>query len=119
MARLSDPSDMGAARFRLFVLGEIYRFRDETVHPKAAFGPPAEHPELKLLVERRIAMFTFPNAKLLVRAALAYCKILPEVSKKQGPKEIKGLADCLLKAGAPLIESWEQRYGALLDTPAA
>ena len=101
------------------VLAEVYRFRDETVHPKAAFGPPATHPGLNLSVERRFAMFTFPNAQLLVRAALAYCKILPEVARKQGPKEIQGLADYLLKAGEPHFEAWEKRYGPLLDATAA
>ncbi|MCP5270129.1 MAG: hypothetical protein H6932_02750 [Burkholderiaceae bacterium] len=101
------------------VLGEIYRFRDETVHPQASFGPPAWHPDLRLLVERRVAMFSFSNTKLLVRAALAYCKILPEVAKKQGPKEIKALADYLLTSGEPLFQRWEAKYGPLLDEAAA
>lgn len=101
------------------VLGEVYRFRDETVHPKAAFGPPAIHSGLNLRVERRFAMFTFPNAQLLVRSALAYCKILPEVARKQGPKEIQGLAEYLLKAGEPYFEAWEKKYGPLLDATAA
>lgn len=101
------------------VLGEVYRFRDEAVHPKAAFGPPAMHQELNLLVERRFATFTFRNAQLLVRSALAYCKILPEVARKQGPTEIQNLAEYLLKAGEPHFNRWEKSYGPLLDVTAA
>lgn len=101
------------------VLAEIYRYRDETVHPSSSFAPPAVHPVLGLFVERRIAMFTYPNAQLIVRAALAYAMILPKICKKQGPKETQQLADSLLSNCEPLFNAWEQRYGSLLDEPSA
>ncbi|MEQ1834902.1 MAG: hypothetical protein ABL862_00395 [Candidatus Nitrotoga sp.] len=101
------------------VLSQIYRFRDEAVHPSSSFGPPALHPMLGLLVETRLAMYTYPNAQLLVRAALAYCKILPTIGKKDGPKEIHDLAQYLLTAGEPHFLFWEQSYGPLLDVDAA
>ncbi len=99
------------------VLSEVYRFRDEAVHPSSSFGPAVLHPELGVLVERRLAMYTYANARLIVRAALAYCKILPTLGEKQGPKEIRDLAHFLLTAAAPLFAAWETSYGPLLDTP--
>lgn len=99
------------------VLSEVYRFRDEAVHPSSSFGPAVLHPELGVLVERRLAMYTYANARLIVRAALAYCKILPTLGEKQGPKEIRDLAHFLLTAAAPLFAVWETSYGPLLDTP--
>ena len=101
------------------VLSEVYRFRDEAVHPASSFGPPAIHPMLDVLVERRLAMYTYPNAQLLVRAALAYCKILPTIGKKDGPKEVHALSQYLLTAGEPLFQAWERSYGPLLDAAAA
>lgn len=101
------------------VLSDVYRFRDEAVHPSSSFGPPAIHPVLGVMVERRLAMYTYPNAQLLVRAALAYCKILPTIGKKDGPKEIHDLAQYLLTAGEPHFLLWEQSYCPLLDPAAA
>jgi hypothetical protein len=99
------------------VLSEVYRFRDDAVHPASSFGPPAIHPSLGVLVEKRLAMYTYPNAQLLVRAALAYCKILPTIGKKDGPKEVQDLSQYLLTAGEPHFRKWEQSYGPLLDVP--
>ena len=101
------------------VLSEVYRFRDEAVHPASSFGPPATHPMLGVLVERRLAMYDYPNAHLLVRAALAYCKILPTIGKKDGPKDVHALCDYLLTAGEPHFREWEESYGLLLDAAAA
>jgi hypothetical protein len=100
------------------VVSEIYRYRDESVHPSASFGPPVVHPVLNQFVERRVAMFTFPNAQLLVRASLAYAKILPTIAIKQGPKEIQELANYLLSTSERMFQQWEQQYGDLLDKPA-
>lgn len=97
------------------VLSEIYRFRDEAVHPASSFGLPARHPDLGLIVERRFAMYTCANAHPLVRAALAYCEILPKVAQGQGPKEVQPLARYLLESGEPLFQAWRSSYGALRD----
>jgi len=64
-------------------------------------------------------MYTYPNAQLLVRAALAYCKILPTIGKKDGPKEVHALSDYLLTAGEPHFRAWQQAYGPLLEATAA
>lgn len=101
------------------VVSEVYRYRDESVHPSASFGLPAVHPVLNQFVERRVAMFTFPNARLLVRASLAYAKILPTIAMKQGPAGIQELAKYLLSTSEGLFQQWEQRYGDLLEKPAA
>ena len=95
------------------VLLDIYRFRDEAVHPAAAFGPPALHPDLGIAVEQRFTMYTAANAHLLVRAALAYCEILPMVAQKQGPKETADLVQYLLASGDPLFRTWRSNYGEL------
>lgn len=100
------------------VVSEVYRFRDESVHPSAVASPPAIHPLLGAFVERRVAMFTFPNAKLIVRAALAYAKILPTVGLKQGPMQCHELARYLLATCEPLFSRWESKYGEFLESTA-
>lgn len=99
------------------VLTEIYRFRDKAVHPSAEFEPPEIHPDIGIAVERRFIMFGYSNARLLVRAALAYCKILPSRDISKLPKEIRELARYLLTTGEPLFQAWEAQYGPLLDEP--
>jgi hypothetical protein len=100
------------------VVSEVYRYRDAAVHPSSSYAAPAIHPLLNQYVERRIAMFTFPNAQLIVRAAIAYAKILPTVGGKQGPKETRELSAYLLSTCASLFESWEAQNGSLLDASA-
>lgn len=97
------------------VISEVYRFRDESVHPTSLSSPPAIHPLLNAFVERRIAMFTFPNAKLIVRAAIGYAKILPTVGIKQGPTQCHPLAKYLLATCEPTFSRWENKYGELLE----
>jgi len=105
----------GTANLRS-VLREVYRFRDQAVHPSAAFSEPLLHPELGLGVERRFIMFSSASAHQLVRAALAFSKILPSRDLTQRPKEIQDLGTYLLDACAPLYAQWERQYGQLLDS---
>jgi hypothetical protein len=107
----------GTANLRS-VLAEVYRFRDQAVHPSAKFTEPVMHPELKVGVERRFVMFSAASAHQLVRAALAFSKILSSRDLKRQPKEIQDLAAYLLEVCAPLYEQWEQHYGELFDPPA-
>jgi len=100
------------------VVNEIYRFRDSAVHPSSNFELSALHPILNVYVEKRFAMYTFENAKLIVRHALAYAKILPTVGLKQGPKAAHELAAFLLATCEPLFAEWESEYGPLLDAAA-
>ncbi len=100
------------------VVAEIYRFRDAAVHPSSNFKPPELHPTLNVYVEKRFAMYTYENAKLIVRHALAYAKILPTVGLRQGPKAIHELGQHLLSTCEPLFIEWEQEYGQLLETVA-
>jgi hypothetical protein len=96
-------------------LKEIYRFRDQAVHPSAQYSKPVMHPILRLGVERRFVMFSFQNAKVIVRAALAYSKILPSHDLTKKPKSIQDYGSYILTACVPLYERWEQQYGKLLD----
>ncbi|MFM2085047.1 MAG: hypothetical protein RLY95_1865 [Pseudomonadota bacterium] len=100
------------------VVAEIYRFRDAAVHPSSDFEPPALHPTLNVYVEKRFAMYTYAHARIIVRHALAYAKILPTVGLKQGPKDAHELAAYLLSTCEPLFEDWEREYGPLLETTA-
>ncbi len=100
------------------VVGEIYRFRDAAVHPSSAFGPPALRSTLNVYVEKRFAMYTYENARLIVRHALAYAKILPTVGLKQGPKSAHELGRYLLTTCEPIFANWEQEYGPLLEATA-
>jgi hypothetical protein len=106
----------GTANLRS-VLSEVYRFRDQAVHPSATFTEPVLHPQLQVGVERRFVMFCFSGAKQLVRAALAFSKILPSRDLTRRPKEIQDLGAYLIEVCSPLYAAWEQQYGQLLDTP--
>lgn len=100
------------------VLVEVYRFRDQAVHPSATFSEPVLHPALCVGVERRVVMFCARSAQELVRAALAFSKILPSRDLTGQPKKIQDLGAYLLDVCSPLYALWEQRYGQLLDPPA-
>ncbi|HXM49611.1 MAG TPA: hypothetical protein VN956_17345 [Pyrinomonadaceae bacterium] len=104
----------GTSNLRL-VLGEVYRFRDEAVHPSATFAEPVLHPQLQIGVERRFVMFGYNNTLPLVRAALAFSKILPSRDMSRRPKEMQEFAAYLLEVCAPLYAVWEETYGALLE----
>jgi len=104
----------GTANLRS-VLSQIYRFRDEAVHPSATFGEPVLHPQLQVGVERRFVMFGYDSALQLVRAALAFSKILPSRDMSRKPKAMQELGAYLLQVCAPLYMAWEETYGALLD----
>ena len=106
----------GTANLRS-VLKEVYRFRDQAVHPSAMFSEPVLHSELNVGVERRFVMFSSSNAQQLVRAALAFSKILPSRDLTRQPKDIRELGAYLLEVCSPLHALWEQRYGPLLDPP--
>ena len=97
------------------VLRDIYKYRDEAVHPSNVFSPPYVHPELNVGVERRFAMFGYAHVQLLVRAALAFSKILPSRDMSKRPKEMQEFAAYLLKACEPLYARWETMYGALIE----
>jgi pimeloyl-ACP methyl ester carboxylesterase len=110
--------ERGTANLRS-VLFEIYRFRDEAVHPSNAFSQPILHPQLQVGVERRFVMFGYDSAKELVRGALAFSKILPSRDMTKQPAPMQEFAAYLLKVCNPLYLMWEQEYGPLLDeTPA-
>ena len=98
-------------------LKEIYRFRDQAVHPSAQYSKPVMHSILRSGVEIRFVMFSFENAKIIVHAALAYSKILPSGDLTKKPKPIQDYGCYILTACAPLYERWEQQYGQLLDPP--
>jgi hypothetical protein len=99
------------------VLKEVYRFRDEAVHPSAKFSEPVAHPELGVGVERRFVMFGFTSAHQLVRAALAFSKILASRDLSRRPKSIQDFATYLLTVCEPLYLSWEPSFGPLFDPP--
>lgn len=104
----------GTANLRS-VLAEIYRFRDEAVHPSATFNEPVLHPQLQVGVERRFVMFGYGSSIPLVRAALAFSKILPSRDMSRRPKAMQDLAAYLLEVCGPLYAAWDKTYGTLLD----
>ena len=108
----------GTANLRS-VVGEVYRFRDAAVHPTSKFSQPLQHSYFPIMVERRFAMFTFEHSKMIVRAAIAFSKILPSRDLSRRPRAIQTFGAYLLQVCAPLHAAWEDRYGALLEPPAA
>ena len=106
----------GTANLRS-VLKEVNRFRDEAVHPSAKFMQPVLHPQLRLGMARLFVMFRFESAQKLVRAAVAFSKILPSRDLSRQPKAMREFGSYLLIVCEPLHLKWELRYGALLDEP--
>ena len=99
------------------VAKELYRFRDTAVHPPASFGAPVVHPDLGSGAERRLVIFGFSNAQMVVRAALAYVKILPSRPMECATEPMKQLARDMLTLGEPLFQQWGEQYGSLLEEP--
>jgi hypothetical protein len=93
----------------------IYTARDEAVHPSAQFSDPVLHGQLQIGVERRFVMFDYDGALQLVRAALAFSKILPSRDLRGRPKAMQDFGAYLLEVCGPLYKAWEETYGALLD----
>jgi hypothetical protein len=100
------------------VAKELYRFRDLAVHPPASYAAPIVRPDLGSATEWRLVTFSFSNAQLAVRAALAYMKILPSRPMERATGPMQQLAKDLLALGDPLFQRWEEQYGPLLDEPA-
>jgi hypothetical protein len=98
------------------VLKEIYRFRNEAVHPGAQWSPPVRHQFYGTGVARHVAMFSFENVKELVRAALAFSLILPSRDLSRRSVAIQEYAAFLTTVLQPLYTSWRSRYGKLLDS---
>jgi hypothetical protein len=98
------------------VLKEVYRFRDEAVHPSSKFSDPVPRTELGVGVEHRSVMFGYRNARQLVRAALAFSRILPSRDLTRRPKAIQDFAAYLLKVCDPLYAQWEKDFGQLFDS---
>ncbi|MGO9570152.1 MAG: hypothetical protein ACLP5H_21695 [Desulfomonilaceae bacterium] len=97
------------------VMKEIYRFRDLAVHPQGTSTAPVLHPDLGSATEWRFVTFRFENARQVVRAAIAYVKILPSRPMDRATEPMQQLAKDLLSLGEPLFSAWDKRYGALLD----
>lgn len=106
----------GTANLRS-VLHEIYRFRDQAVHPSATFSEPVLHPDLHVGVEHRFVMFCASNVQQLVRASLAFSKMLSSRDLTRQPKDIQDLASYLLEVCSSLYIKWEETYGPLFDPP--
>ena len=106
----------GTANLRS-VLREVYRFRDQAVHPSATFSEPVLHPDIHVGVERRFVMFSASNVQQLVRAALALSKMLSYRDLTRQPKDIQDLAFYLLDVCSSLYINWEKTYGPLFDPP--
>jgi hypothetical protein len=58
---------------------EIFKFRNQAVHPTGTFNDPVLHPELKVGVERRQVVFGYDNAFKIVQATVS---IVTELAAK-------------------------------------
>lgn len=100
-------------------LRELYKFRDWSVHPSAAFSAPVRHPDVPSLVEWRYAAFRFENSQKAVRVALSMLVQLPPLLRDKDSvvgKHVLGTQGTVDE----LAHDWRLRFGALLetDTPA-
>jgi hypothetical protein len=97
------------------VLKEIYRFRDEAVHPSSKFSAPVHRAEFGVWVERRFVMFSYGNARQIVRAALAFSKMLTSRDLSRRPKDIQAFSSYLANVCDPLCQQWEHSFGPLFE----
>jgi hypothetical protein len=58
-----NRAQQGAARKALY---DVFRFRDQAVHPSEAFQEPVQHPTYGLGMERRFVIFRVENAEAAV-----------------------------------------------------
>ncbi|WP_441227969.1 hypothetical protein AB7813_08125 [Tardiphaga sp. 20_F10_N6_6] len=52
------------------IVEQIFKFRDQAVHPTGDFSDPTEHPELKVGVERRLVVFGYENAFKIIQTTV-------------------------------------------------
>jgi hypothetical protein len=62
---------------------QIFKFRDEAVHPTGNSTQPIVHPDLNVRVERRLVVFRYENALAIVQAAV---RIISELAAKGAAK---------------------------------
>jgi len=94
------------------VVKEIYKFRDQTVHPPSEARAPVSYPELGVATEWRFFTFRAENARIL--CGLAISLIAQLLAHPRDPNQ--GFADHCAAASeriSPLLEEWEARYGQL------
>ena len=98
------------------LLGEIYRFRDLTVHPSGDYSVPVQHPVLNSGVEWRFISFGFGSAKVCVAAAFACIRlILNDRPKRRRPgatEFVKSLSEML----NPILADFDSRFGVTTFT---
>lgn len=58
---------------------EIFKFRDQAVHPTGDFSDAVQHPELQVGVERRLVVFRYDNALKIVQTTVS---IISELATK-------------------------------------
>jgi len=75
-------------------LREIYRLRDQAVHPTGKITAPVYHPELRVGVEWRFVDFRFENAAMVIRETVRMMCELVTSAKPNGP-EVQKYAEVL------------------------
>jgi hypothetical protein len=75
-------------------LKEIYRLRDQAVHPTGKISAPVYHPELKVGVEWRFLCFRYESAAMVVRETVRMMSELVTSAKPNGP-EVQKYAEVL------------------------
>ncbi len=96
-------------------LKHIYHFKDKAVHPSSGALPLALHPKLNKMTNWRYAAFCFQKAKVAVSLAFQIVWRLAASPREQDYANLELMSYCktLLMSVKPLLDTWEERYGAL------
>lgn len=96
-------------------LKELMNYRGKAVHPPSGATKPMMHPELNQPTEWRFVVFRFVNAKALVGFAITL--VAQTASQHEGvePERFQKYCRSLAEKIGPLVESWEKRYGQLIE----
>jgi hypothetical protein len=96
------------------ILKEVYRFRDQAVHPKGAFALPVLKAEINKVTEWRFVSFGAPSARTAVRATVA---LLAQGVER--PRNANAEVAAYLKGLTPELQTlaarWRATYGLLTD----
>jgi hypothetical protein len=92
-------------------LRQVFRFRDESVHPSAAFSEPILHPVLDVGVERRFVVFRSENAHAATNVSLGLIWRLAQKPRSKYPMLVEWCEAMLKTFIPPRLDRWKTTPG--------
>lgn len=92
-------------------LQQIFNFRNQSVHPSAAFTAPTLHPILNVGVERRFCLFRLENAHSVTKHSIAQIRHLVERPRSAKAEMMEWCEGMNRSFVPPLVERWKTTTG--------